>query len=846
LGASEWSLGDLSRKGALDDAFRDALCELTDLCARVCDTSAALLWLAPGGRELVRIGCGFEVSGEESAALEACAGAVGRGETYAGSAVSHQASGLPSHETPAWSFAAVPLDGPDNEPIGALCILDRGLDFLRPEQVAAVNAIARHVSGEVRRHAQFVVLQTEIAERTRTADELNSLFQLSIDMLCIAGFDGYFKRINPAWERTLGYTQQELLSRPYLDFVHPDDRESTLREAAKLSGGGNVIAFENRYVCPDGSFRWLAWAAASMTDQQLVCAAARDITERKLAEEDMQRYARDLEGARQMEAENASRLNQLVRELDAARARAERAARAKSEFLVGMTDEIAFAMENIRKSTELVLRSELNPDQIRHLGAVRDAAETLSNLTGNILDFTRIDAGQIDLDRVEFGLRDTIEAAVKSLALAAQEKGLELACEICPDVPDGVVGDPSRLRQIVLILVGNAIKFTDRGEVLLRVEQLAEGEDDAELHVAVSDTGIGIAAERHESVFIAFSQDGTGSGRKAGAGLGLALAARLVEAMKGRIWVESEPGKGSTFHLTARFELQKGAARRPVAKKSGDLRDVSILVADDNAATRRILAEVLCQWHMRVEAVESGAAALAALEQSARSGRPFTLALIDAVMPELNGIALAGKIRRDPLLAGVRILMLSPAGMQSGCDRLKEMGILDCLTKPVRQSELLDAAVRAVHSPAGGESGSSAASVPAPPDAAQAAAAEAARVFDRPATLDRLGGDGQLLRQLAGMFLEDSPRLLGRVRKALDLGDPKPLTHAVHTLKGAISNFVAPLSLEAAREVEAHVRQHDITAAADAFVALEREVSTLQLALSEFAPRRSRTRRPQT
>ncbi len=841
MSATGWSLGALSREGAVDGAIRDALCELTDLSARVCSTSAALLWLAPGGRELLRVGCGLELPGEEPTALEACSRAAERAEVHAGSARSRQAPGPAEREPAAWSFAAVPIPGPNGRSIGALCILDRGSDPLRPEQVSAAKAIAHHVSGEVRRHAELLELQDAMAERTRTADELHVLFDLSIDMLCIAGVDGYFKRINPAWEQTLGYTREELLSKPYLDFVHPDDREATVRTAESLSGGIKIISFENRYVCPDGSIRWLAWTAAPIAEQGLIYAAARDITERKLAEENLQRYARELEGSRQAEAENAGRLSQLVRELEAARARAERAARAKSEFLVGMIDEIAAAMDGIRKSTDVVLRSGLNEEQMHHLGGVRDAADNLTHLTGSILDFSRIDAGQIELDRVDFGLRDTIDSAVKSLALAAHEKGLELACEIRSDVPDGISGDPARLRQIVLILAGNAIKFTAQGEVLLRVEQLSETEDDAVLHIAVNDTGIGIPADRQESVFEAFTAGSRPSVAGKGCGLGLALAARLVEAMRGRIWVESEPGQGSTFHLTAPFELQKGAARRPVAKKSGDLRDESALVVDDNATIRRILVDVLSQWHMRVEAADGGAAAISTLEAAARAGRPYAVALIDAEMPELNGIALSGMIRRNPQLSGTRIVMLSPAGSQSGCARLKELGIAECLTKPVRQSELLDAAVRAVR----GEScAAEAGSEAGPAEAAEERkAGEKARVFDAAATLKRLGGDEPLLKQLVSMFLEDSPRLLVRLKKALDLGEWKRVAHAVHTIKGAIANFVAPASLDSARALEAHVRQHDLEGAEDAFGQLEREVSTLQLALSEFAPRRSGRRR---
>lgn len=842
MGAAEWSPGALLREGAVDGAFRDSLCELTDLSARVCGTSAALLWVAPGGRELVRVGCGLERPGEESAAVEACSAAAQRGELYAGSASSRDSAAPGQAECAAWAFAAVPLAGPEGRAVGALCVLDRGGKPIRSDQLALLRALARHTSGEVRRHGRLLELQAEIADRTRTADELDMLFHLSLDMLCIAGFDGYFKRINRAWERTLGYTREELLSKPYLDLVYPDDREATLRQAASLSGGANVISFENRYVCRDGSLKWLAWAAAPMPEQRLVYAAARDITERRLAEEDLHRYARNLEEARQVEAENAGRLTQLVRELESARARAERAARAKSEFLAAMSGEIESAMAHIRESTDQVLQTELNPVQVRHLNAVRDAAGSLSNLTGNILDFSRIETGQIDLERVEFSLRDALDAATKSLAPSAHQKGLELACEVLSGVPDGLVGDPTRLHQVVLILLSNAIKFTARGEVVLRVEQQSETEDEALLHLAVSDTGIGIPPERHESVFDAFGPDEPEPRRRPGIGLGLALAARLVDAMKGHMWVESEPAQGSTFHVTARFELQKGAARRPVARKSGDLRDVPVLVVDDNATSRRILVEMLSQWHVRVEAADTAAGALSALQRAARCGRPFALALIDAGMPEVNGIALAGMIRRDSQLARTQVLMLAPAGMQAGCARLKELGILDCLTKPVRQSELLDMAVRAVRGQAG--AGPAAGSTTEPAQEHVSAKADTAQVFDAQGTIERLGGDAQLLRQLVALFLDDSPRLLARVRKALESGDPNALTHAVHTIKGAIANFVAPVSLEAARALEAHVRQRDFHGAPGALLELEREVATLQLAFSEFAPRRAKKDRP--
>jgi two-component system, sensor histidine kinase and response regulator len=512
-------------------------------------------------------------------------------------------------------------------------------------------------------------LEKRVEERTAY---LNALIENSPLAIMVLDSAEKVQLCNPAFEQMFQYSRLEIMGKRADGLLADGNLLAEARDISRGTLGGTPVNLVTRRMRKDGSLVDVELHGVPLVVKGQVVGSLgiyQDISVRKRAEEAMQQ----------------------------AKEAAEAASRAKSEFLANMSHEIRTPMNGIMGMTELVLDTELDSEQREYLNMAKLSADSLLSLINDILDYSKIEAGKLEIDAIDFNLGDTIGDTLKTLSLRAHQKGLELAYDVQPDVPDALLGDPGRLRQVIVNLAGNAIKFTERGEVILSVQTDWRTSDDIQLHFTISDTGIGIPAEKQAVIFEAFTQaDGSMSRTYGGTGLGLTISSRLVALMHGRIWVESELGKGSRFHFTAHFGLQKVPARTIVPRDPVTLRDMRVLVVDDNATNRQILIKMLGNWRTKPTAVESGAKAIVSLREAQGLGRNFPLILVDAQMPEMDGFALAECIKRNPEWGAATIMMLSSAGQRGDAKRCRELGVAAYLTKPVRQAELLDAILTAL------------------------------------------------------------------------------------------------------------------------------------------------------
>ncbi|HUA01127.1 MAG TPA: response regulator [Candidatus Aquilonibacter sp.] len=542
------------------------------------------------------------------------------------------------------------------------------------------------------RFAAFLRDLTEAKGAEQTLRDNAQLVQLLLDATPqgIYGIDtrGLCTMCNPASLALLGYEQpSDFLGKRMHDLVHhkrvdgkPHPAEECHAWEAFVRGKGTHVDDEVFWRKNGTYFPAEYWSHPIWQEGKTIgCVISFvDITERKLAESELRR-ARSIAEAERHAAQ-------------AARHVAESASRSKSEFLATMSHEIRTPMNGILGMTELLLDTELTTEQKEYLTMVRSSGESLLSIINDILDYSKVEAGKMELESIPFGLRDSLGETMKMLGARAQQKGLELIYDVDPELPETLIGDPGRLRQILTNLAGNAIKFTEKGEIFVNVVDEHTDEVSATLHFSVRDTGIGIPRHKQREVFQAFSQaDGSTTRKYGGTGLGLTICLKLAEMMGGRMWVESEVGHGSTFHFTARFGIQETPASRPPGPHREFLRDKEALIVDDNLTNREVLNAVLNRFGMRPTVAASAEAALKILAEAKETGLNFSLILSDVHMPEMDGFDLAAKIKDDPGLRGTEIMMLTSAGHLGDAARCRDLQIAAYLVKPVRQSELLDA-----------------------------------------------------------------------------------------------------------------------------------------------------------
>ena len=531
----------------------------------------------------------------------------------------------------------------------------------------------RDQSGRV---IQWFGTATDIHDQRQAGEQrYRSLVEATAAIVWNTPSSGNFETEQPGWSTFTGQTYEQLKGRGWLDAIHIDDRRNTSRVWSDAVERRAVYQVQHRIRRHDGIHRHMSARAVPIVDDD---GSIREWIGVHTDIDDQQRA---------------------VEALEAAKDAAEAATRAKAEFLANMSHEIRTPMNGVLGMTELALGTDLSPRQQEYLGLVKSSAEALLTVIDDILDFSKIEAGKLELHPTPFDPRDVLTDTLRCLAARAHAKGLELACRIAPNVPDILLGDHGRLRQVLVNLVGNAIKFTDHGEVVVTLE--AHPPNPAApttLRVSVADTGIGILPEKRERIFAAFEQaDGSTTRKYGGTGLGLTISTRLIELMNGRIWVEANPIGGSIFQFTAEVEVGSTTDSPRIADNPASLRGLRILIVDDNRTNRMILEEILSQSGCRVVAVENGPLALHAIDHAAACAEPYAVALLDRMMPMMDGCELARQIRARAQHPPIHLLMLTSDGSD---DQLpfSEQIVDRRLAKPIRQSELIAAIIDLIDS----------------------------------------------------------------------------------------------------------------------------------------------------
>ncbi len=609
-------------------------------------------------------------------------------------------------------------------------------------------------------------------------EELDRLYSLSLDMLCVVGTDGYFKRVNPAFTQTLGYSAEDLLSKPLTDFIHPEEREATRVRVEGLARGVPVVDVEVRYRCSDGSYRWLSWRSISVPRRGIIYGIGRDVTEKREAAEAL-----------------------------------ERANQARAEFLANMSHEIRTPMNAIVGLSSLLLKANLPAEERSWAEGVKASSDGLLRIIDDILDFSKIEAGKLVIETVDFRLRETLNGVVALLEPRAASQGIELRLEVAGDAPDLLQGDPTRLRQVLLNLVGNAIKFTAQGYVALVVEPRSSTGEALEVRFAILDTGVGISAEVQKRLFRPFTQADSSTTRQfGGTGLGLAISQRIVELLGGEIECESIPGAGSTFSFCLPFaagrrpERRTGAAIEAPAAGRSERSSSRVLVAEDDEINQLVVLRVLRDLGYRAEAADNGQEVLEALASDA-----FDLVLMDCQMPVLDGYETTRRIRRQESAGRhLPIVAVTAHALKGERERCLNTGMDDYISKPFSEEGLaavLDRWLGGVRR------------APAP--------------VPEHETGPGTQGAPRLRARTIQIFLRQGPLKLEAMRECLDRADAEALAATAHGMIGNAGFMGAARLAKLCADLDQLARQGDLAGCGERLHGIEEEYARAAAELEE-------------